>query len=213
MKPARRVLLVEGKNDLHVLSALLKHHAVPQTFQVDVVEGIDNRIQSVRVRLKALQTTDALERIGIVVDADLDTSKRWQVLQTAVQSVTGVALPDAPGKQGTVVTLDNGRRFGAWVMPDNVLPGKLEDFLAFLVPTADVLLPHVDRFLDALPERERCPARFPDKDRIKARIHGWLAVQTEPGKPMGQAITARYLDADAPMASALIDWLRRLFVT
>lgn len=29
---------------------------------------------------------------------------------------------------------------------------------------------------------------------------------------MGQAITARYLDAEAPHAPALVAWLRRLFV-
>lgn len=29
---------------------------------------------------------------------------------------------------------------------------------------------------------------------------------------MGQAITARYLDAEAPHALALVGWLRRLFV-
>ncbi len=40
----------------------------------------------------------------------------------------------------------------------------------------------------------------------------WLAWQEEPGKPFGTAITARYLDADAPPAKALVDWMRRLFI-
>ncbi len=35
--------------------------------------------------------------------------------------------------------------------------------------------------------------------------------QEEPGKPMGQAITKRYLDATAPQAQQLIRWIRKLF--
>ncbi len=45
----------------------------------------------------------------------------------------------------------------------------------------------------------------------KALIHTWLAWQRKPGRPMGIAITARYLDPTAPHAQQLINWLRRLF--
>ncbi len=41
--------------------------------------------------------------------------------------------------------------------------------------------------------------------------HLQLAWQKEPGKPMGLAITARYLDANAPYAQELLDWIRKLF--
>lgn len=212
MKPQRRVLLVEGPNDRHVLWALLTHHALPQTFQIDVLDGIDRRIENARVRLKAFRTAADLERLGIILDADADLDLRWRQLQDALRATVGITLPASPEPDGTVVSLDGGRLFGAWVMPDNRVPGMLEDFLAFLVPPRDVLLPHVDGFLGRLPGADQCAARFPDKHRIKARIHAWLSVQLEPGKPLGQAITARYLDADAPKASALIGWLRRLFV-
>ncbi|MGH2495980.1 MAG: DUF3226 domain-containing protein [Ktedonobacteraceae bacterium] len=53
--------------------------------------------------------------------------------------------------------------------------------------------------------------RFRNAHESKARIHTWLAWQKEPGKPMGQAITARYLDADALHARQLIAWIRKLF--
>lgn len=45
----------------------------------------------------------------------------------------------------------------------------------------------------------------------KAEIHTWLAWQKEPGKPLGQAITARYLNPNAPDAQQLIAWIRRVF--
>lgn len=45
----------------------------------------------------------------------------------------------------------------------------------------------------------------------KALLHIWLAWQEEPGGPMGQAITKRYLNANAPYAQELMSWIRQLF--
>jgi hypothetical protein len=53
--------------------------------------------------------------------------------------------------------------------------------------------------------------RFPEEHKSKAYIHTWLAWQKEPGKPLGQAVTARYFDPNAAQAVKLIDFLRRLF--
>ena len=77
-------------------------------------------------------------------------------------------------------------------MPDNRLPGMIEHFLAFLVSDNDKLLPHVDRFLTGIPSADRL---FSDSASPKAHIHAFLAVQEKPGKPLGLAITFRYLDA------------------
>jgi hypothetical protein len=57
---------------------------------------------------------------------------------------------------------------------------------------------------------------YPDDEgkanwEAKARLHTWLAWQEEPGKPIGQAITKRFLDPEATEAQAFLDWLRRLF--
>ncbi len=42
-------------------------------------------------------------------------------------------------------------------------------------------------------------------------MHTWLAWQNKPGRPFGTAITARYLDADVPEATAFVAWLEKLF--
>jgi hypothetical protein len=53
----------------------------------------------------------------------------------------------------------------------------------------------------AIPEAER---RFGPLAEPKAIIHTWLAWQKEPGKPLGTAITARFLDPNvAEVADAL----------
>lgn len=97
-------------------------------------------------------------------------------------------------------------------MPDNNLDGTLETFLRFLVPEDDKLLPHAKQILDELPNVEPSPEkRFKPIHRQKALMHTWLAWQQEPGKPYGQAITARYLDTSLPMAQTFVSWLRETF--
>ena len=82
------------------------------------------------------------------------------------------------------------------------------NFIEFLVPTGDVLWPKAVACIEQLCEKER---RFRPNHEIKAQVHTWLAWQEEPGTPLGQAITKRYLDPDAPHAHQLIDWICRLF--
>lgn len=101
---------------------------------------------------------------------------------------------------------------GAWLMPDNELPGMLEDFIVSLRPADDVLLPHVDALLQGLPAPDVCPRRFAEVHRAKARVRAFLAIQREPGKPLGQAISSHYLDGSSPQATAFVAWLRRLFL-
>lgn len=79
-----------------------------------------------------------------------------------------------------------------------------------VMPQDDLLWPMVDEAVLKVKTLEE-KHRFRDVHESKAYIHTWLAWQKEPGKPMGQAITARYLDADALHARQLINWIRKLY--
>jgi hypothetical protein len=93
-------------------------------------------------------------------------------------------------------------------MPDNSLPGSLEDFLARLVP------PH-----DACWQRARqavADARANDcaqsASRLKHELHTYLAGHPDrPGLPFGTALTAEVLAHDSPEALAFVAWFQRLF--
>jgi hypothetical protein len=98
-------------------------------------------------------------------------------------------------------------------MPDNQTNGILEDFLGFLgflVPVGSRLFDHVITSVANIPAGER---RFSHMVEPKAKIHTWLAWQAEPGKPLGTAITARYLDVGVTQVDVLVTWLNRLFFT
>ena len=203
MKHADAVLLVEGRDDEHVLYALAVAHQLPQTFAVKAIDGKDPLLSDLKLRLKARNE----RRLAVMLDADEDLAARWRAVRTLVDAAFPGKLPEAPDRDGAVVELAEGFTFGAWLMPDNTLPGVLETFLAFLVPTDDAVMPRVDAMIGALGEARR----FPEVRVPKARIHAWLALQEEPGKPLGQAITARYLDPQLDAAKRFVAWLRRMF--
>ena len=131
-------------------------------------------LDQIPIRLKESD----IERLGIVLDADEDAESRWIQLRERLRQAGFNGAPDQPATNETVIDFRNEfgnlLRLGVWIMPDNQLPGMLENFLGFLVPDGDAMLPHVDRFLEGIPQADRL---FSDSAAPKARIHAYLAVQ------------------------------------
>jgi hypothetical protein len=199
----KRVLLVEGKDDKHVVYALSEYHAIPEVFVVEAMDSDEQLLDAIPGKLKEPNVT----RLAVVLDADEHgVNRRWDQLKSRLgQSRPAVLIPELPSPCGAVLQIPDGPLFGVWLMPDNRLPGMLEDFLAFLIPDGDLLLPRVDGFLREIPKPVR---RFSEVHLPKARLHCWLALQKEPGRPFGTAITARYLDAGRDVVEPFIRWLR-----
>lgn len=200
----RAVLLVEGKDDKHVFYALLNHHGIPRTILIKDKQGIDNLLDTLEVELLASE----LKQLGVVVDADVDLNARWQSLTAILRNSGYTKIPTSPDTEGTIIVEDDRPVVGIWIMPDNSVPGMLENFVKFLVPQNDRLWDRVILCIDSIPEAERL---FRTQHLIKAQLHTWLAWQQEPGSPLGLSITKRYLEADALHAQQLMGWIRRLF--
>jgi hypothetical protein len=200
----KHLLLVEGKDDEHVFYHLLEHYHVPEQFKIKDKEGVDNLLDTLDVEIEG----SGLECLGIVVDADMSIESRWQALRGILMHCGYDNVPTHPLSEGVIVEQEGRPKIGVWIMPDNTLPGMLEHFIGFLVPPGDTLWPRAGECVAQIPEPER---RFPQEHQSKAHVHTWLAWQEEPGTPMGQAITKRYLDAEAEHARRLIGWVRRLF--
>lgn len=218
----KNLLLVEGRDDQYVLHHLLAvhriasaiadrpHPAIPITDRTIIIEQKDG-FENLRDEVERALVSSELERFGIIVDADLDIARRWASLQHAFRASSIHGLPAVPEPAGTVFPVaqpDRTLTVGVWIMPDNVHPGMLEDFIKLIRPQDDTLWQRAEHCLAQIPAHER---RFRVADERKAVLHTWLAWQEEPGKPLGQAIKARYLDAHAPYAQQLVGWLRRLF--
>ena len=205
---AKKIMLVEGTDDQHVLKHISGNRGGPRFDEVVAHEGDTKLLDAIPVRLKA---AGAETIVGIVIDADTDLDARWQSLKERLVKLGYMNLPEAPAGDGTIIDSPAGTllpRCGIWIMPDNQTRGILEDFLRFLVPVGSSLFHHVRTSIAAIPVGER---RFSELAEPKALIHTWLAWQKEPGKPMGTAITAHYLDASVPEVDVLVSWLNRLF--
>ena len=208
-------LLVEGKNDRHVIWALCQKYRVPETFSVEIVvnddfksretQGVEELIKSLPVKL----AEENLQTLGIVVDADLDITARWQAVTNKLRDFGYQNIPKAPVENGWIDTQPELPKIGVWVMPDNKLPGMLEDFVAYLIPSEDKLREKAAAILDEI-ETEQLNF-YSLIHRQKAFIHTWLAWQAKPGMPMGQAITAKALSGDRAIAGIFISWLNKLF--
>lgn len=199
-----KYLLVEGKDDQHVVWALAERYSLPENFLVIDCGGIDPLLERMPVQLKA----SGLKVLGIIVDADVNLLGRWQSLRSLLLP-TFPHLPGVIPPTGLILNNEDGLRIGVWIMPDNGTEGLLEDFLRFLIPPNDLVIGPVDALLADL--EERGIQGYGVGHRSKARLHTWLGLQEDPGTPLGQSITKRYLQLEDDMAYRFRDWIRTLF--
>lgn len=203
--PTRGILFAEGRDDCGVLEAVLDHLGMKGNVEVRDGKGIQRTLAILETELLAGSATGT---VGVVVDADKSAQSRWDSVKTVLMRAgySGLARRPIPG--GAIIRNPGRRTVGIWIMPDNTSAGALEEFARLLVPTGDRLLPEAEAAVQRAIAVER---RFGPTHEAKAIIHTWLAWQAEPGRPMGQAITKRFLDPSSAHANALYAWLRALF--
>ena len=198
--PPKRILLVEGVDDKHVVGHLCKRHEDMPEFDIRDLDGFPNLKAAIRPEMKVSGRTV----LGILADANADPNARWQAI---VEQLRGVDVN--PPKQivlaGAIV--QHNPRVGIWLMPDNAAPGQLEDFIKKLIPEGDPVWPRARRYIDEIPTAER---KFATSKVLRAQVHAWLATRSEPRK-MGSAIGTCDLDATVSLANGFVSWLRRLF--
>jgi len=204
----KRVVMVEGADDRHVLTHLCEQHGVPETFDITDREGKPNLLDAFSVQLKLSQAGDTF---GIVVDANGNLEACWQSVRDRLAEAGYNSIPSVPDAAGAIIEPPPDTmlaRVGVWIMPNNRDTGALEEFLLALMPDQAPLLAHAEDSIDRIPAGLR---RFSDSSHPKALMHTYLAWQENPGRPYGTAIKSGYLDASAPPALAMVAWLRELF--
>lgn len=197
-------LLVEGNDDQHVIWALCEKLNIPEVFDVIDCGGIDNLYESIALRFKQA----GVDTVGIIVDADINLKSRWTQIKNLLLN-QGFNMPENLPNVGLV--LSNGNlKVGVWIMPKNDTDGMLEDFVSFLIPQDDELLPIVDLTLDEIESKKL--NKYSPIHKSKARVNSWLSWQEEPGTPMGLSITKRYLTTDNEICNQFVGWLQALFI-
>lgn len=199
------ILLTEGKNDCHVILALCKFYDLPKNFGINDCGSDEKALK----KFNALLNKEETEIIGIVIDADNPhLSAKWDAVKHTLTQRGIHLIPDKPNAHGTIIPASaTSPRIGIWLMPDNQANGMLEDFCQQLVnPDA---IKYAENCVDQALDNKF--STFKPVHKAKAVIHSFLSWQDEPGMPLGQAITARTLNPEHPLAQTFANWLVKLF--
>jgi hypothetical protein len=204
------VLLLEGDADVHFIQHLCNLAGIARNSFSYVNKGSNSQL------LRGLATelrSSEIRQLGIVLDADSDLAATWRAVTDKLRAAGYDAIPAAPAAEGTLLAAHTNAGLaaptvGIWLMPDNSLPGMLEDLAARMIAPSDELWPLAQQAVGQIaPDRRR----FRPTYLRKAEVHTWLAWQDEPGTPLGLAITRTYFDANADLAQRFVGWLRTLF--
>lgn len=210
-----KVLWVEGRDEEVVLPILCESKGVNlSSASITLLEkkGYTELLKGIPIQIKSADI-DGLKILGIVIDADENAGNRWQAIRNRLAQAGYGELPKTPDKRGTII-LGNEEidlpTVGVWLMPDNVEKGMLETLIAFLVPSQsnNPLWQYAEQTTSFVCDNYKS---FSSAKKPKALLHTWLAWQKKPGTPIGQAITARYLETEHPVVDDFINWLKRLF--
>jgi hypothetical protein len=133
-------MLVEGKEDQFCIIQLMKHHIKWPEDKTQCPVLIETGGSADEILAKGFLSTklksSEVAILGVVLDADEDCDARWNRLHAGCIDI----FPNLPTKlpaAGAIVENADGKRFGAWIMPDNIARGMLETFLQYLVRNQD----------------------------------------------------------------------------
>src|SRR5437867_3604109 len=138
----KKILLVEGSDDEHVLKHICGERGVGKLDEVKPQGDVLRLLENFPVRLKESD----VEALGVVIDTDTELAARWQSLRDRLTKAGYQNVPANPAPAGTILAPPSEGllpRVGVWIMPDNQTRGILEDFLHFLVPSGSKLFGHV----------------------------------------------------------------------
>ena len=118
----KRVMLVEGKDDEHVVKNLCGSHHLAHLEEIKEHGGYTRLLEAFPVRL----LESDVSALGLVIDADTNIASRWQSIRADIVSAGYQNVPELPVEIGLVLNPPEDRvlpRLGVWIMPNNQLPG------------------------------------------------------------------------------------------
>lgn len=119
----KSILLVEGIDDLHAITHIMKRCDVKKSFEIKENNGIDNLLDNIPVFIKSGSSI-----LGIVIDADENITNRWKAIKSKLNSI-GYDMSSTPDRNGTILKQKDKVVIGIWIMPNNNSNGMLEDFI------------------------------------------------------------------------------------
>lgn len=205
-------LIVEGIADRQAVLGVIRAHTdwPMQTRDLDQVPVFIAPPRGVREILSesfmgVAMKTKSIRNLGVIVDANSDPHARYRSLRNRCLRWFPT-IPEELDGHGLIVENPDGRRFGAWIMPNNKDSGALETLLNELISN-DSLYPRVDAFIDSVSSVQT----IDDKYREKSQLYAWMAVQKPPKQDLNSTFAEGILDPMHPKLTAFVTWFLELY--
>ncbi|MBN2306261.1 MAG: hypothetical protein JXQ72_17395 [Anaerolineae bacterium] len=180
-----KVLIVEGKDDVRFLQALLRHLKIAGDFDIRDVQGVGNLGDSLRT---VLATPDRnIVSLGIIRDADQRAQSAFQSVCSGLHNA-GLSVPRWP-----LDVVGEKPRVSVFIWPDCENTGMLETLCLASVAASPALV-CIDQFFECIEQDEDIPSNMD-----KARLHAFLASRDKPGLRLGEAADKGYWPWDHPV--------------
>ena len=200
-----RLLVHEGKADIHILRALRGVRSI-EGYQSFNLKGQRNRggyfkglALSPHFRTPVPGHAGPVRALAIVLDAEADAERTFTGVRDALLNA-GLPAPDAPGD-----ITDGPLRVGVFLVPDNHSPGMIET-LCLQSVAADPAWACLDGYFQCFVDH----GGILPVNMDKARAQAFLATRPEPDLPVGLAAEEGYWNLGHPAFTPLAEFLQRM---
>lgn len=205
-------LIVEGIADRQAVLGLIRAHTdwSMQPRDLDQVpvfiypRGGVSEILS-ETSMGVTMKTKTIRNLGVIVDGNSDPNARYRSLRNRCLKWFPT-IPEELSESGLIVENSDGRRFGAWIMPNNKDSGALETLLNALISN-DSLYPRINAFIDSVSSVQAIDVKYLEK----SLLYAWMAVQKPPIQDLNNAFAKRILDPMHPKLAAFVTWFLELY--
>jgi len=198
---ARKILAVEGRDEINFFDALLQHMGITDC-QIEDVVGKDNFPIRFPALLKrpgffAPDNSPLVTHLAIVRDRDRD-----EAFKSVVQIVEkeGLVPPARPGEFANAVP-----RIGIFIMPGKRTEGTMLEDLCLESVQNEPAMKCVDEFASCVATLENKPKNMP-----KAKALAFIAAQPNIVNSVGLAAQKGYWDFASPALEELKEFLDNL---
>ena len=195
---APKLLLVEGQDDRRFFGAFIRRLSIDD-IRVETYGGTAN-FGNFLALLVANPQFDVVTSIGIARDADRSRQSAFDSVAGSLRQ-TNLPVPDGAMRPVTA----NGIRVSILIIPPGSETGELEDLCLAALGNDDRVLECADQYLDCVTD-----AGIELPERMKSRLHAYLAAGNEPGRRLGEAADAGIWDWASPAFAQVADFLRGL---
>ena len=198
-----KLLLVEGDSDMRLCKALMEKRGITG-IEVLPMGGVSGLKHFLRVAKKPdeFQVGHAVERVGILVDADESAGKREELVMREL----GKAKLPVPGSPLTTSTSSDGRITVVFLVAPSD-GGAMEDMALESVRERPATL-LTEAFFESIEARP--DLRGPKASKMsKAKLQALLSTREEPYPPnLGVAAENGYWNLNHPVWSQLVELFR-----